>query len=217
MRGSRAGRRPSIVRDAGRGGARRIDTGPRWDRPDVLRAAGATSNFLGYDLGSGPYPGVICASVNDRIVHGIPGGPVLADGDLSRSTAARSSDGWHGDAAITVPVGEAPAEAQAGSPRRCEAASRRGLAAATGRPACRHRRRPSRPACVLAPGGRYGIVEGYGGHGIGTAMHMDPHILNYGRPGQRALTRPGHGVRHRADDHAGQAQRRELERRTGRS
>ena len=63
---------------------------------DVLRAAGATSNFLGYDLGSGPYPGVICASVNDRIVHGIPSSDVqLRDGDLISLDVGAVVDGWH--------------------------------------------------------------------------------------------------------------------------
>src|SRR6476619_7661581 len=111
---------------------------------DVLRAAGATSNFLGYDLGSGPYPGVICASVNDRIVHGIPSSDVrLRDGLAAVRAGERLGDVSH---AVETSV------------RRS---------------------------------GQYGIVTGYGGHGIGSRMHMDPHILNYGPPGQGPRLAPG--------------------------
>jgi len=81
---------------------------------DVLRDAGATSNFLGYDIGSGPYPGVICASVNDRVVHGIPSvTEKLAEGDVISIDFGAIVDGWHGDAAVTVGVGEVAPEAQA--------------------------------------------------------------------------------------------------------
>jgi methionyl aminopeptidase len=108
---------------------------------DVLREAGATSNFLDYDIGSGPYPSVICASVNDRIVHGIPSGDErLGDGDLVSLDVGAIVSGWHGDAAVTVPVGEVTAEAQALSDA-CERSLWDGLAAVrirtsstTGRP-----------------------------------------------------------------------------------
>jgi methionine aminopeptidase len=93
---------------------------------DVLRDEGATSNFLGYDVGTGPYPAVICSSVNDRVVHGIPSrDEKLAEGDLVSIDFGAVVDGWHGDAAITVGVGEVrPARRRCGpeSPPREPAA-----------------------------------------------------------------------------------------------
>ena len=156
---------------------------------DVLRAAGATSNFLGYDLGSGPYPGVICASVNDRIVHGIPSSDVrLRDGDLISLDVGAVVGGWHGDGAITVPVGEVSAEAQALSDA-CERALWDGLAAV--RAGERLGDVSHAVETSVRRSGQYGIVTGYGGHGIGSRMHMDPHILNYGPPGQGPRLVPG--------------------------
>ena len=80
---------------------------------DVLGREGATSNFLGYDIGFGipAYPGVVCISVNDEIVHGIPGERILADGDLVSIDFGAIVDGFHGDAAVTVTVGEVAPEA----------------------------------------------------------------------------------------------------------
>jgi methionyl aminopeptidase len=95
---------------------------------DVLRKAGAGSNFLNYDIGAGPYPGVICASVNDWVVHGIPSAKaVLREGDLISIDFGAIIDGWHGDAAITVAVGEVDATS-AGLSAACEAAMWAGLA-----------------------------------------------------------------------------------------
>jgi len=156
---------------------------------DVLRAAGATSNFLGYDLGSGPYPGAICASVNDRIVHGIPSSDVrLRDGDLISLDVGAVVGGWHGDGAITVPVGEVSAEAQALSDA-CERALWDGLAAV--RAGERLGDVSHAVETSVRRSGQYGIVTGYGGHGIGSRMHMDPHILNYGPAGQGPRLVPG--------------------------
>jgi len=156
---------------------------------DVLRAAGATSNFLGYDLGSGPYPGAICASMNDRIVHGVPSSDVrLRDGDLISLDVGAVVGGWHGDGAITVPVGEVSAEAQALSDA-CERALWDGLAAV--RAGERLGDVSHAVETSVRRSGQYGIVTGYGGHGIGSRMHMDPHILNYGPPGQGPRLVPG--------------------------
>jgi methionyl aminopeptidase len=156
---------------------------------EVLRAAGATSNFLGYDLGSGPYPGVICASVNDRIVHGIPSSQVrLRDGDVISLDVGAVVGGWHGDAAITVPVGEVSADAQALSDT-CERALWDGLAAV--RAGARLGDVSHAVETSVRGSGPYGIVTGYGGHGIGSRMHMDPHVLNYGPPGQGPRLVPG--------------------------
>jgi methionyl aminopeptidase len=149
---------------------------------DVLRAEGATSSFLGYDIGSGPYPAVICSSVNERIVHGIPSpGEKLVDGDIVSIDFGAIVDGWHGDAAISVLVGEVADDVRAMS-EACEHSLWAGLAAA---------RRGGRLTDIshafessVRASGRYGIIAGYGGHGIGTRMHMPPHILNYGRAGK---------------------------------
>jgi methionyl aminopeptidase len=152
---------------------------------DVLRAAGATSSFLGYH----GYPAVICASVNDRVVHGIPSASEkLADGDIISLDFGAIVDGWHGDSAITVLIGEVGKEARALS-HACEASMWDGLAAA--RPGGRLTDISHAVESSVRRAGQYGIVAGYGGHGIGTEMHMAPHILNYGRPGKGPRLLPG--------------------------
>lgn len=156
---------------------------------EVLADAGATSNFLGYDIGSGPYPGVICASINDRIVHGIPDdGDVLRRGDLISIDFGAIVDGWHGDAAITVPVGEVRREAAALN-AACAASLWDGLAAV--RAGARLGDVSHAVEASVRAAGNYGIVTGYGGHGIGSRMHMDPHVLNYGTPGEGPRLVPG--------------------------
>lgn len=154
---------------------------------DVLSDHGATSSFLHYrPHGAIPYPAVICASVNDEVVHGIPGDRVLADGDLLSVDFGAVVDGWHGDAAVSILVGRASAEIAELS-RTTEASMWAGLAAAR---AGNHLTDISH-AVEQAIGGRYGVVEEYGGHGIGSRMHMDPHILNYGPPGRGPVLEPG--------------------------
>jgi methionyl aminopeptidase len=147
----------------------------------VLAEAGAVSSFLGYS-GPPPFPGVICSSRNSNVVHGIPSrDDVLADGDLISLDFGAIVDGWHGDAAVTVAVGAVSADALALS-RACRTALWDGIAAAQagGRLTdISHAVQSS-----VQSSGRFGIVTGYGGHGIGTEMHMDPHILNYGKPGK---------------------------------
>jgi methionyl aminopeptidase len=156
---------------------------------DVLREAGATSSFLNYDVGYGPYPAVICASVNDRVVHGIPSpSEKLAEGDLISIDFGAIVDGWHGDAAVTVPVGSvAPEVAELSA--ACEASLWDGITAA--RAGGRLTDISHAVETSIRAAGRYGIVDGYGGHGIGSAMHMPPHILNYGRPGKGPRLAPG--------------------------
>jgi methionyl aminopeptidase len=152
---------------------------------DVLRDEGAKSSFLGYH----GYPAVICASANDRIVHGIPTPEEkLVDGDILSIDFGAIVDGWHGDSAITVLVGEVAPEAVELS-RVCEASMWDGLAAAHvgGRLTdISHAVETS-----VRAAGKYGIVTGYGGHGIGSQMHMAPHILNHGRAGKGPRLVPG--------------------------
>jgi methionyl aminopeptidase len=156
---------------------------------DVLADAGATSSFLHYDIGYGPYPAVICASVNDRVVHGIPSpSEKLADGDLISIDFGAIVDGWHGDSAISVPVGTVSAEVATLS-ATCETSMWDGLAAA--RSGARLTDISHAIETSIRRAGNYGIVAGYGGHGIGSEMHMAPHILNYGRPGKGPRLTPG--------------------------
>lgn len=151
----------------------------------VLRAEGATSSFLGYH----GYPAVICASVNDQVVHGIPSrSAVLAEGDLISIDFGAIVEGWHGDSAVTVAVGAVPDEV-ARLATACRGALWDGLAAARG--GARLSDISHAVETGIRSAGRYGIVTGYGGHGIGTEMHMDPHILNHGRPGKGPRLLPG--------------------------
>ncbi|MEV6209680.1 type I methionyl aminopeptidase [Kitasatospora sp. NPDC051914] len=146
----------------------------------VITDHGATSNFRAHHGGLW-FPGVICASVNNEIVHGIPGERALEEGDLISIDCGAILDGWHGDAAITVAVGgTAPENLQLsrvteGSMWAGIAQMKKGNRLVDVSRAIEGfiRRQP------LPPKGKWGIVEGYGGHGIGTAMHMEPHVLNY--------------------------------------
>ncbi|MDQ1620597.1 MAG: methionyl aminopeptidase [Actinomycetota bacterium] len=142
-----------------------------------IRKGGGVPSFLGYH----GFTGTICASVNDEIVHGIPGPRVLAQGDVISLDCGAIVDGWHGDAAITVPVGDVPAEVTE-LMRVCEESMWRGFTAA--RIGGRVSDISHAVESYIRSQGDYGIVEEYGGHGIGTEMHQEPHVLNYGRPGR---------------------------------
>lgn len=151
----------------------------------VLREAGARSSFLGYH----GFPDVICSSVNDRVVHGIPrADEVLAAGDLISIDFGAILDGWHGDSAITVAVGEVSEEASNLS-EACRRAMWDGIAAA--RAGARLSDISHAVETSVRTAGQYGIVTGYGGHGIGSEMHQDPHVLNYGRAGRGVQLVPG--------------------------
>jgi len=144
---------------------------------DHLRSRGATSNFLGYH----GFPATICASVNDEVVHGIPGGRILAEGDLVSLDCGAIVDGWHGDAAVTVAVGDVRPELVE-LMAVCEEAMWRGLAAA--RLGGRVSDISHAIESYVRSQGSYGILEDYVGHGIGSAMHMPPNVPNFGKPGR---------------------------------
>ena len=146
---------------------------------DAIRTAGATPSFLGYQ----GFPASICTSVNDEVVHGIPGHRELCEGDLVSIDCGAIVDGWHGDAAITVPVGEVPSDLLR-LVADTEAALWAGVAAA--RPGGRVGDISAAVEARLRQEGRYGILEDYTGHGIGTAMHQPPDVPNFGRPGRGA-------------------------------
>lgn len=155
-----------------------------------IRSAGGVPSFLGYH----GYPASICSSVNDQVVHAIPSPrQVLRDGDLISVDCGAVLDGWHGDAAITVPVGEVRPELLRMA-RVVEDAMWAGIAAGA-RAAATGRGRLTDISHAIAQAvraaGRYGIVEGYGGHGIGTEMHQDPDVPNLGRPGKGPRLVPG--------------------------
>ncbi len=144
-----------------------------------IRDHGGIPSFKGYS--QPPFPATICASVNDEVVHGIPGDRVLRDGDVISIDCGAIVDGWHGDAAITVPIGEVAPETLE-LLRVTEEALWRGMAAAhlggrvgdIGHAIERY----------VVSQGRYGILEDYTGHGIGTEMHMAPNVPNYGKRGK---------------------------------
>ncbi len=139
--------------------------------------SGATSNFLGYH----GFPGVICTSINEQIVHGIPGAQVIEEGDLVSVDCGAVVDGWHGDAAITLLIGEVAPEVAALSEANREALWA-GIRAARAGTKLGDLGQVIEDAVRAA--GDYGIVEDYVGHGIGTAMHMDPNVPNIGFPGR---------------------------------
>lgn len=157
----------------------------------VIRDAGAVPSFLGYH----GFPRTVCASINDEVVHGIPDDArTLVEGDLISLDCGAIYHGYHGDSAITVAVGETAA-ANLGLMAVTEQSMWVGLARAEvgGRVsdishAIETSVRSHEPGAGGPSAGQsghtYGIVEHYGGHGIGTEMHQDPHVLNYGRPGR---------------------------------
>ncbi len=156
----------------------------------VIRDAGATPSFLGYH----GYPASICASVNDRVVHGIPSASeILAPGDLVSIDCGAVLDGWHGDAAITFGVGPMTKNDEALS-----AATRQSMEAgiAAMLPGNRlsdvsHAIEAGTRAAEAAYRREFGIVAGYGGHAIGRQMHMEPFLPNEGPPGRGPLLAVG--------------------------
>jgi len=147
----------------------------------AIAARGVRSSFKGYDPHGLPkYPAVLCVSVNDEIVHGIPGPRVLADGDIVSLDFGVSVNGYHGDSAVTVPVGEISEETA-----RLLEVTRQSLDDAME---------------VIKPGARlsdlgnaiqqraeaagFAVVREFAGHGIGSQLHEEPWIPNYGRPGR---------------------------------
>jgi methionyl aminopeptidase len=150
-----------------------------------IRAAGATPSFKGYH----GYPATICTSVNEEIVHGIPSPRrSLHEGDIISIDCGAIVGGWHGDAAVTVGIGSISA-ADTALLEACQAALWRGLARA--RAGGRLGDISYAVETSVDRSGRYGLVEEYTGHGIGSAMHMDPPVPNYGRAGRGPRLRAG--------------------------
>jgi methionyl aminopeptidase len=142
----------------------------------VIRDGGGIPSFLGYH----GFPATLCLSPNDWIVHGIPNGYVLQEGDILSVDCGAIVEGWHGDAAVTVPVGQVDDAA-----RRLIETTQRAMWAGIAQVRAGNRLSDIGHAverAAAAPG--YGVVREYVGHGIGTRMHEEPQVPNYGRPGR---------------------------------
>lgn len=154
----------------------------------VIHSYNAIPSFKGYPPGSAhPFPASICASVNEELVHGIPGPRVLQEGDIVSIDVGAVLDGYHGDAAVTLPVGRISPEVQR-LLEVTEGALYAGIAAA---------RVGNRSGDISAAiqsyveGRGYNVVREYTGHGIGRKMHEDPQVPNYGRSGKGVRLRKG--------------------------
>jgi methionyl aminopeptidase len=151
-----------------------------------LESYGAKSSTLGYH----GYPNSLCTSVNDEIVHGIPGKRVLNEGDIISIDFTASYNGWHADSAITVPVGKVAPEVQR-LLQVTQDALYRGIAAAR---AGNRLRDISRSIQEYVEGAGFSLVRQYGGHGVGRSMHEDPQVLNYiekGHSNYNYVLKPG--------------------------
>lgn len=144
---------------------------------ESIREHGAEPSFLGYY----GFPAVICTSVNEEVVHGIPGDRVINDGDLVSIDCGAIIEGWHGDAAISVLVGDVDPAVRRLS-ETTQAAMWAGLTQA--RDGNRLSDIGQAVETCIRDAGDYGIVEEYVGHGIGSSMHMHPPVPNYGRGGR---------------------------------
>jgi methionyl aminopeptidase len=182
----RAGRIVAEIHDACTRTAKPGVTTARLDAVarEVIERRGARSNFLNYH----GFPAVICASPNDVIVHGIPGEYRLVDGDILSIDAGAIIEGWHADAAVTIPVGEVDPEAQ-----RLIDVTRRSLDEAIVQAAPgKHLGDIGAAVEAVATEAGFTVVREYVGHGIGTAMHEEPPVPNYGQPGRGVRLKEGY-------------------------
>jgi methionyl aminopeptidase len=152
---------------------------------EVLAQRGARSNFLGYH----GFPAVVCTSPNDVIVHGIPSADVvLQEGDILSIDCGAIIEGWHADAAVTVPIGEVDDESA-----RLMDVTRASLDAAIEQVVEGHRLGDVGAAVEgIAERAGFSVVREYVGHGIGTAMHEEPNVPNYGPAGRGMKLKEGH-------------------------
>ena len=145
----------------------------------MIREAGAVPSFKGYGSNP-PFPGSICASLNDEVVHGIPSPRrVIGDGDIVSIDIGCIVDGWHADCARTFAVGEVADEL-----RQLVEVTRQGMEAGIAAAVPGNRLGDIGHAIETVAGHHgYGVVRPFVGHGIGTSMHEEPQVPNYGRPG----------------------------------
>ena len=161
----------------------------RW-AAELIAAAGAESCYVDYapSFGRGPFGHHICTAVNDAVLHGRPHDATLADGDLLTLDLAVSLDGVAADSAASFLVGTARPPESVAMIETTERALRAGIAAA--RPGARTGDLSHAIGTVLREAG-YPVNTDFGGHGIGSTMHQDPHVANTGRPGRGYRLRPG--------------------------
>jgi methionyl aminopeptidase len=161
----------------------------RWAQAMIIEA-GALSCYVDYEpsFGRGPFGHYICTSVNDAVLHGLPFDYRLADGDLLSLDLAVSLDGVVADSAISFVVGATQDPADLAMIDATERALAAGIAAA--RPGARVGDLSHAIGTVLSEAG-YPVNTDFGGHGVGTTMHQDPHVVNSGRPGRGYSLRPG--------------------------
>lgn len=181
----RAGRVVAEMHEKIRAAIRRGVTTGELDRigREVIEKRGASSNFLGYH----GYPAVICASPNHVVVHGIPDGYVLQEGDIVSIDCGAVVDGYHGDAAFTAPVGEVSAEAA----RLIEVTEASLEAAIEQMVEGNHLGDVGHAVQSVVEGAGFSVVREYVGHAIGTKMHEKPDVPNFGRPGKGSRLRVG--------------------------
>ncbi|WP_258718637.1 type I methionyl aminopeptidase [Saccharopolyspora gloriosae] len=156
----------------------------------AIRDAGAVPSFQGYH----GFPASICASVNEKVVHGIPSkSEVLAEGDLLSVDCGAILEGWHGDSAVTLSIGTVGERDQALSDatRKAMWAGLQRAQAGAHLTDISHAVQTAAQAAGKADGIEYGIIAEYGGHGIGTEMHMEPFLPNLGKPGRGPKLRVG--------------------------
>ena len=156
----------------------------------MIRKGGAVPAFKGYQpefVKCGPFPATLCTSINDEVVHGIPDDRPLADGDILSIDTGVEMDGYFGDAAVSIIVGKAAVNAQS-----LVQVTRNALDA--GIAACRAGNRLgdiSSAIQTVAEASGFSVVRRFVGHGIGTAMHEDPPVPNYGSAGTGPVLKPG--------------------------
>ena len=162
----------------------------RWARA-MIDEAGALSCYVDYEpsFGRGPFGHYICTSVNDAVLHGLPYDYRLADGDLLSLDLAVSKGGVVADSAISFIVGDSKPPESVAMITATERALEAGIAAAAG-PGARIGDISHAIGSVLTEAG-YSVNTEFGGHGVGTTMHQDPHVSNIGRPGRGYRLRPG--------------------------
>ncbi|NTY62955.1 type I methionyl aminopeptidase [Mycolicibacterium sphagni] len=151
---------------------------------------GATSCYWDYapSFGRGPFRNVICLSVNDAVLHGLPWDYVLRDGDLLKMDFAVSIDGWVADSAVTVMVGDSTDTGDAALIDSTRQALAAGIAAAV---PGGHLGDISAAIGEVAAAAGYAVNTDFGGHGLGRTMHEDPHVPNRGRHGRGLVLQPG--------------------------
>ena len=152
-----------------------------------LKKHGATSSFLGYH----GYPAVVCTSVNQQVVHGIPSDYALQSGDILSVDFGAIVDGWHGDSALTILIGEVSEEAKALSD-----VTNRAMWAGINASVAGNTLGDVGHAIqlVIESDNNWGLIEDYSGHGIGTEMHMEPSVPNYGDPGEGLVLEVGMAI-----------------------